>query len=297
MVGRVKQPIAYCDRTKAIIFLGTPHRGSKVAGWAGITANLASLLFLNSNKDILRGLEKCSEVLGQIHEDFIETANQKEIQIYTFQEGRGISSIKGLHNKVYRLSSFAASPLTSNFNLRQVVDDFSSRLHLPCSLETVATIDANHQDIVRCSDRNDPQSIFGAIDQLLNRRMNDTTMASHRPMSRGPVASEEEFDPPKKVSEAGNRQLVPYKENPRAARPPQASQAAGAASERPAGAAETFVPGTNAGTQAIGSFQVNFGNIDAQGGTVLILGNGAHVSNVAGAHVQGVQGVKGAKPG
>ncbi|EGS19317.1 uncharacterized protein CTHT_0047730 [Thermochaetoides thermophila DSM 1495] len=236
------------------------------------------LLFLDSTKYILKGLEKCSEVLGQIHEDFIETVNQKEIQIYTFQEGRGISSIKGLHNKI--------------------VDDFSSRLHLPSSLETVATIDANHQDIVRCSDRNDPQdrSIFGAIDQLLNQLMNDTTMASHRPMSRGPVASEEEFNPRKKVSEAGNRQLVPSKENPRAAQPPQASQAAGAASEPPAGAAETFVPGTNAGTQAIGSFQVKFGNIDAQGGTVLILGNGTYVSNVAGAHVQGIQGVKGAKP-
>jgi len=41
-----------------------------------------------------------SEVLDNIHEEFKTIADQSRIKIHSFQEARGISGMKGLHNKV-----------------------------------------------------------------------------------------------------------------------------------------------------------------------------------------------------
>jgi hypothetical protein len=50
-----------------------------------------------------------------------------------------------------------------------VVDDFSSKLDLPRLLETVESIDANHMQMARCSDRADPQyrAILGVLKQSM----------------------------------------------------------------------------------------------------------------------------------
>lgn len=87
-------------RTKLIIFLGTPHRGSAYAGWGEIASNLALLALQDSNKNIIKTLEVNSEVLDNIHEEFKTIADQSRIRIHSFQEARGISGMKGLHNKV-----------------------------------------------------------------------------------------------------------------------------------------------------------------------------------------------------
>ncbi|OTA70590.1 hypothetical protein K449DRAFT_15352 [Hypoxylon sp. EC38] len=124
-------------RTSSILFLGTPHRGSSYAEWGQIAANLTFLVLQDANKNILRGLEVNSEVLDNIHERFTNIVAGCKIKIYSFQEARGISGMKGLHNKV--------------------VDDYSSKLGLPSELEIVQSIDANHREMARCKNRNDPQ--------------------------------------------------------------------------------------------------------------------------------------------
>jgi len=106
-----------------IVFLGTPHRGSYAAGWGVIAANMASLFFKDANIDLLRGLDENSEVLDMIHNSFVDTVMEKGIQIYSFQEGRGLSAKKGLHDKVrstgstysseYKLLTFFRSLKTS----------------------------------------------------------------------------------------------------------------------------------------------------------------------------------------
>ncbi|KAL2134359.1 hypothetical protein VTI74DRAFT_414 [Chaetomium olivicolor] len=138
-------------RTKLVIFLGTPHRGSASAQWGEIASNLARLALQDSNKDIIKTLEVNSEVLEIIHEEFVAIADQSRIQIHSFQEARGISGMKGLHNKV--------------------VDDFSSKLGLPRSVETVQSIDANHMQMARCSDRADPRyrAIAGVLQRFIHR--------------------------------------------------------------------------------------------------------------------------------
>lgn len=88
------------SRTKAIIFLGTPHRGSAYAEWGAIASNLAQLALQDSNEKIVKTLEVNSEVLDNIHEEFKTIVHESGIRIHSFQEARGISGMKGLHNKV-----------------------------------------------------------------------------------------------------------------------------------------------------------------------------------------------------
>jgi hypothetical protein len=88
------------SRTKAIIFLGTPHRGSAYAEWGAIASNLARLALRDSNKKIVETLEVNSEVLDNIHEEFKTIVHRSDIRVHSFQEARGITGMKGLHNKV-----------------------------------------------------------------------------------------------------------------------------------------------------------------------------------------------------
>ena len=93
------------DRTKLVIFLGTPHRGTKYAGWGQIALNLARLVLQNSNKPIIKTLEVNSEVLENIQDEFSRIVDVMKIKIHSFQEARAITGIKGLDGKV---SSYCA---------------------------------------------------------------------------------------------------------------------------------------------------------------------------------------------
>jgi hypothetical protein len=61
---------------------------------------MAQLALQDSNKKIIETLEVNSEVLDIIHEQFIEIMLEDKLQVYSFQEARGILGMKGLHNKV-----------------------------------------------------------------------------------------------------------------------------------------------------------------------------------------------------
>jgi hypothetical protein len=88
------------DRTKLVIFLGTPHRGSAYADWGQIASNLARLVLQDSNKRIIKTLEVNSEVLENIQEEFIKIVDMEKIKIHSLQEARAITGIKGLDGKV-----------------------------------------------------------------------------------------------------------------------------------------------------------------------------------------------------
>ncbi|KAI0537281.1 hypothetical protein GGR58DRAFT_527494 [Xylaria digitata] len=137
------------SRTKLIVFLGTPHRGSSSAGWGVIASNLAKLAFQDSNKRIIQTLEPNSEVLDNIHDEFLKVVHEASIKVHSFQEARAISGVKGLDGKV--------------------VDDYSSKIGLPPSSETVESIDANHTQIAKCRNKTDPQyrAIVGVLKQFI----------------------------------------------------------------------------------------------------------------------------------
>jgi hypothetical protein len=73
-------------RTKLVVFLGTPHRGSQSTGWGELAANMAQLALQDSNKTIIETLEVNSEVLDIIHELFITIVLEDKLQVYSFQE-------------------------------------------------------------------------------------------------------------------------------------------------------------------------------------------------------------------
>ncbi len=52
------------------------------------------------HKKIVEALEVDSEVLDNIHEQFVKYVYDDGIRIHSFQEARGISGMKGLHEKV-----------------------------------------------------------------------------------------------------------------------------------------------------------------------------------------------------
>ncbi|KAF2195870.1 hypothetical protein K469DRAFT_20120 [Zopfia rhizophila CBS 207.26] len=139
--------------TKLVIFLGTPHRGSAYAGWGQIASNLARLALQDSNKRVLETLEVNSEVLDNIHEEFKTIVFKGGIKVHSFQEARGISGMKGVDEKV--------------------VDDFSSKLDLPQTLETVESIDANHMQMARYSSKDDEgyRAIYGVLKSFIQQEL------------------------------------------------------------------------------------------------------------------------------
>ncbi|KFY77721.1 hypothetical protein V498_09277 [Pseudogymnoascus sp. VKM F-4517 (FW-2822)] len=136
-------------RTRLIVFLGTPHRGSTYAGWGEIASNLASLGLQDTNRRLIQTLEVNGEVLDNIHEEFKTILSKCGIKVHSFQEAKGISGMKGLDSKV--------------------VDNFSSKLDLAREQETVETIDANHMEMARCSSRDDAcyRQICGVLKQFI----------------------------------------------------------------------------------------------------------------------------------
>jgi len=61
-----------------------------------------------------------------------------------------------------------------------VVDDFSSKLDLP--FETVESMDANHRQMARCSDREDPRyrDILEVLKQFMRSGMLDRDDTRHQ---------------------------------------------------------------------------------------------------------------------
>jgi hypothetical protein len=106
------------SRTKLILFLGTPHRGSSYAEWGKIIANLTRLVFRDSNKTVVKTLQVNAEVLDNIHDEFISVVFQYGIKIHSFQESRGILGMKGLQNKVSRRHYSSLSKL---FNANRIL--------------------------------------------------------------------------------------------------------------------------------------------------------------------------------
>ncbi|KAH0566370.1 hypothetical protein GP486_000228 [Trichoglossum hirsutum] len=96
----IRRSKACRSRTKLIVFLGTPHRGSGFAGWGEIASNFARLALQDSNRRIIEALEVNSEVLDNIHEEFTTIVYRSGIKIHSFQETRGITGMRGLHQKV-----------------------------------------------------------------------------------------------------------------------------------------------------------------------------------------------------
>lgn len=72
--------------TFGIIFLGTPHRGSKSASLGKIAYRITEIASRSPNVQLLKGLERNSEILERIGDSFLQTIDRHKIRLYTFRE-------------------------------------------------------------------------------------------------------------------------------------------------------------------------------------------------------------------
>ena len=90
----------------AVIFFGTPHRGSDSASWGLMASNLAKAAQMDVNDAILRDLDPASgsskllELRRDFHDVLQDSRQQSPVQLYTFQEELGMTSLKALGGKV-----------------------------------------------------------------------------------------------------------------------------------------------------------------------------------------------------
>jgi hypothetical protein len=84
----------------AIIFFGTPHRGSSYAE-VGITAQqIAKAIGFDANDALLRNLRPNGDYLELLREEFAKMLDGRTFKVYSFQEGQGLKGTYALARKV-----------------------------------------------------------------------------------------------------------------------------------------------------------------------------------------------------
>jgi hypothetical protein len=69
-----------------VVFLGTPHRGSNSQPKASLIATIASAVHCGVQSSLLKAVEKDSEMLADLLQDFTRTANIESIPLFCFFE-------------------------------------------------------------------------------------------------------------------------------------------------------------------------------------------------------------------
>ena len=114
--------------TRGVMFLGTPHRGSRIASLGKIAFGLSRVFFQDPNLTILRSLEVGSEGLERIGKSFSEMISTHKIFVHTFREELDTRGV-------------------------MIVDSFSSTIGHP--KESTSAIHANHRNMGRFSGMED----------------------------------------------------------------------------------------------------------------------------------------------
>ena len=92
-----------CLATKAILFLGTPHRGSQHADMGENLRRIASAAGFDTAPQNISTLQIDNGTLTECHRRFQQLQRRQGIEICTFQEDRGMTGIPylGLNQKVH----------------------------------------------------------------------------------------------------------------------------------------------------------------------------------------------------
>jgi hypothetical protein len=81
------------DHLLAIIFMGTPHRGSSWANLGKTLSNLARLAGLSVNDQIVQSLTGSSETLNRVRDSFRNSLDAGPFFVTSCREGRGFSRV------------------------------------------------------------------------------------------------------------------------------------------------------------------------------------------------------------
>lgn len=149
------------DSLNAIVFLGTPHRGSGYAPVGEVVRRIVAATGLDTSNRNLRTLRYDSPELELSREEFSRHFRQGRFVVKTFQEARGFKGLRGLNEKI--------------------VPDFSSSLDDP--RENAEHIDANHMEMCRFTGLLDSGYIqvggeLASITNNIRKRREDPRLAS-----------------------------------------------------------------------------------------------------------------------
>lgn len=169
--------------TAAVVFLGTPHRGSQdMAGAGEIARKVASILMMDTSSTMLDALGLKTSDLERCQESFSRLWREYDFRVKTFQEGfpltavnlgllnekvsryffvlcqgSGLGRVKILHNgclQIFSKNLLIKLPCRKVVDPPQVVPDYSSTLGDP--RERAEPLDANHMQMCRIFGPNDP---------------------------------------------------------------------------------------------------------------------------------------------
>ena len=85
----------------AILFFGTPHRGSDWTDAGKIARKFASALGFSTTQYNLQALQGNTEILEILRDDFARMLGKEAFHITSFQESYGLKGVKGLNTKVH----------------------------------------------------------------------------------------------------------------------------------------------------------------------------------------------------
>ncbi|ETS78261.1 hypothetical protein PFICI_10323 [Pestalotiopsis fici W106-1] len=133
------------QNTAAIVFLGTPHRGSQWAALGETARRIVAAVGMDTNHKILDSLGLQTSELNRVQTSFSNVWNTYGFRVKTFQEGLGFkpTSVFGMNKKI--------------------VDNISSALG--DAREESETLQASHTEMCRFSDGND-QNAVKVLDEL-----------------------------------------------------------------------------------------------------------------------------------
>src|ERR1700735_1453733 len=89
--------------TYAIIFFGTPHRGSSYGQMGVLARDIAVAAGFDARDTLLRSLKPDAEMLSLLREEFARMLYDRAFKIYSFQEGQGFKGTYSLSRKVCHL--------------------------------------------------------------------------------------------------------------------------------------------------------------------------------------------------
>jgi hypothetical protein len=154
--------------TKAIFFLGTPHRGSNWAQWGEIATNLAGVVF-DTNSASIKHLKVNGGDLMQLQKNFELLLYRRTFWVYTFIEAKGFKPLPFLKSKV-SLTPIVIRSLHGLLIAGQIVKQEYATVGDP-GRERVETINANHVDMCRFWGKGDPgyKKVAGELIAFITR--------------------------------------------------------------------------------------------------------------------------------